>query len=94
MKDPKIATKTNISEAIGQQISKKHDWLPESVVGRAGLRPLDSSNIKEPYLGKIGLAYSREGIKETSSFSSVPTNIGAEENVTASEWEVSFYFTI
>ena len=84
--------RSKISEAIGKQISKKHEWLPETVVGRSGLRPLDSTNTKELQIGHVGLSYSREGIKETQSLCQVPSNVGTNDSVTEQEWEVGIYF--
>ena len=84
--------KSKISEAIGKQISKKHEWLPEKVVGRSGLRTLDSTNTKELQISNVGLSYSREGIKDTQTLCQVPSNVETNDSVTEQEWEVSVHF--
>ena len=89
-----MVTKSNASDAIGKQISKKHEWLPEKVIGRTGLRPFDSSNNKGFHPGNIGLKYSREGVKETQALCNLPGNIDTNDCVTDKEWEVSIYFIV
>ena len=83
--------KSKISEAIGKQISRKHEWLPETVVGRSGLRPLDSTSTMELQICNVGLSYSREGIKDTQSLCQIPCNVGTNDSVTEQEWEVGIH---
>ena len=89
--NPRVAMKSKISEAIGKQISKKHEWLPETVVGRSGLRPLDSLSAKDFQTSNVGLSYSREGIKNTQTLCQVPSNVETNDSVTEQEWEVSIH---
>ena len=72
-------------------MSKKHEWLPESVIGKSGMRPLDSLNGKELHPRAMGVSYSREGVKETRTLCNVPSNIDTYDNVTEEEWEVIIY---
>ena len=94
MGDPKSSLKNQVSDVIGRQITSNHEWLPQNVIGKSGLRPFESSSNKNDGGSKVSANYSREGITDTVPFTSVPNNIVVDNDVSDNEWEVRFYFKI
>jgi hypothetical protein len=85
----KRATKAQISNAIGHQISNQHEWLPPCVIGDSGLRPFDHTIKKHDTSSKLDICYSREGVKAVIPFNSSYYVPVLDTEVKNEEWEDS-----
>ena len=86
--DLKTATKAQILNVIGHQISNQHEWLPQSVIGDSGLRPFDHTIKKHETSSTSGICYSREGVKGVIPFDSSYYVPVLDTEVKNEEWEV------
>ena len=87
--DLKTATKAQILNVIGHQISNQHEWLPQTVIGDSGLRPFDQSIKQHETAGSSGIRYSREGVRGVIPFNSSFYLPVLNAEVKNEEWEVS-----
>ena len=87
--DLKTATKAQILNVIGHQISNQHEWLPQTVIGDSGLRPFDQSIKQHDTSGSSGIHHSREGVKGVIPFNSSFYLPVLDAEVKNEEWEVS-----
>ena len=87
--DLKTATKAQILNVIGHQISNQHEWLPQTVIGDSGLRPFDQSIKQHETSGTSGIYYSREGVRGAIPFNSSCYLPVLDTEVENEEWEVS-----
>ena len=87
--DQKTATKAQILNVIGHQISNQHEWLPQTVIGDSGLRPFDQSIKQHETSGSSGIYYSREGVRGVIPFNSSLYLPVLDAEVKNEEWEVS-----
>ena len=87
--DLKTATKAQILNVIGHQISNQHEWLPQTVIGDSGLRPFDQSIQQHETSGSSGIYYSREGVRGVIPFNSSLYLPVLDAEVKNEEWEVS-----
>ena len=87
--DLKAATKAQILNVIGHQISNQHEWLPQSVIGDSGLRPFDQSIKQHENSGLRGICHSREGVRGVMPFNSSCYFPVHDTEVKNEEWEVS-----
>ena len=86
--DLKRATKAQISNVIGHQISNQHEWVPQGVIGDSGLRPFDYTIKKHETSSTSGICYSREGVKGVIPFNSSYHLPVLDTEVKNEEWEV------
>ena len=87
--DLKTATKAQILNVIGHQISNQHEWLPQTVIGDSGLRPFDQSIKQHETSGSSGIHYSREGVRGVIPFNSSVYLPVLDAEVKNEEWKVS-----
>ena len=87
--DLKTATKAQILNVIGHQLSNQHEWLPQTVIGVSGLRPFDESIQQHETAGSSGIYYSREGVRGVIPFNSSFYSPVLDTEVKNEEWEVS-----